>query len=44
VLGECRVLRRGHRGAFALVVDEGKLHFSYVLRNGRPYFTDVRVK
>lgn len=39
-----RILRRGQRGAFVLGADEGELRFSYILRNGRPYFTDVEVK
>jgi hypothetical protein len=43
MLGECHVLRRGQRGSFVLDLDEGQLHLSYVLRNGRPYFTSVRV-
>jgi hypothetical protein len=44
MLGKCRVLRRGQQGAFELEVDEGRLRFSYVMRNGGHYFTDVRVK
>ena len=45
MLDECRVLRRGQRGgAFVLVVDEGRLQFTYELRQGRPYFTDVDIK
>lgn len=44
MLGDCRVLSRGQQGAFVLVLDEGKLRFSYVLRNGRPYFTDVQIQ
>ena len=45
MLDECRVLRRGQRGgAFVLVVDEGRLQFTYELREGRPYFTDVEIK
>jgi len=44
MLDKCRILRRGQRGAFVLAVDEGELHFSYVLRNGRPYFTGIQVK
>jgi hypothetical protein len=43
MLGQCHVLRRGQSGSFDLDLDEGRLHFSYVLRNGRPYFTRVRV-
>lgn len=44
MLGSCQVLSRGQRGEFVLVVDEGQLHFKYLLRNGRPYFTEVAVK
>jgi hypothetical protein len=45
MLNECRVLRRGQQGgAFVLVVDEGRLQFTYELRQGRPYFTDVEIK
>jgi hypothetical protein len=44
MMGECRVLRRGRSGAFVVAVDEGKLHFRYVLRNGRPYFTGIQLK
>lgn len=44
MMSYCRVLRRGSRGAFVLIVDEGQLRFSYELRNGRPYFTDVTIK
>ena len=31
-------------GAFVLVVDEGELRFTYELRNGRPYFTNVKIE
>jgi hypothetical protein len=44
MLGRCRVLRRGQRGAFVLGTDEGNLHFSYVRRNGRPHFTNVEIE
>jgi hypothetical protein len=45
MLDECRVLHRGQRGgAFVLVVDEARLQFTYKLREGRPYFTDVEIK
>jgi hypothetical protein len=45
MLDGCRVLRRGQRGgAFVLVVDEGRLQFTYELREGRPYFTNVEIK
>lgn len=44
MLDQCRVLRRGRWGAFELIVDAGRLRFSYALRNGRPYFTDVRIE
>jgi len=43
MLSLCRVLRRGKVGAFVLVVDEGELRFTYELRNGRPYFTNVKI-
>jgi hypothetical protein len=42
---ECRVIRQGKTGEFELSFDEGtKLHFTYRLRNGQPYFTSVNVK
>jgi hypothetical protein len=44
MLGSYRILSRGQRGAFVLAVDEAELHFSYILRRGRPYFTNVEVK
>ncbi len=44
MLGGCTVLRRGQRGAFELQLDEGQLRFSYVLRQGKPYFTSVRIR
>ena len=43
MLGACRVLRRGQEGAFELELDEGRLHFTYLLRNGTPYFTNVKI-
>jgi len=43
MLGECRILRRGQRGAFEVGLDEGRLHFSYELRDGGHYFTHVRI-
>ena len=39
-----RILRRGQQGAFERALDEGGPRFSYVLRRGRHYFTDVRIK
>jgi hypothetical protein len=42
MLDRCRVIRRGRGGAFELVLDEFQLRFSYVLRNGKPYFMDVK--
>jgi len=44
MLDRCVVIHRGQRGAFLLVVDEGRLRFGYVLRNGKPYFTHVRIE
>jgi hypothetical protein len=44
MLGQCRILRRGQRGAFELALDEGRLRLSYVLRNGRCYFTHVLIE
>lgn len=44
MMSYCRVLRRGQRGSFLLIVDEGTLHFTYELRNGQPYFTNVKIK
>ncbi len=44
MLDSYRILSRGQRGAFVLGVDEAELHFSYILRRGRPYFTNVEVK
>ena len=43
MLEDCRVTRRGQQGGFELKLDEGSLRFSYVKRNGRPYFTHVKV-
>jgi hypothetical protein len=44
MLGQCRILRRGQRGAFELALDEGRLRLSYMLLNGRYYFTHVMIK
>lgn len=44
MLGQCRVLRRGKQGAFVLTMDEGELRFTYEMRNGKPYFTQVKIK
>jgi hypothetical protein len=44
MLAGCRILRRGQQGAFVVVLDEYRLRFSYVLRNGAHYFTDVRIE
>ena len=44
MLSQCKVFRRGQRGEFLLVVDEGTLRFTYRLRAGRPYFTKVEPK
>jgi len=44
MLDECRVLSRGQRGMFVLVVDESRLQFTYELREGRSYFTGVEIR
>jgi hypothetical protein len=44
MLGQCRILRRGRRGEFELGLDEGRVRFSYVLRNGGHFFTDVLIE
>jgi hypothetical protein len=44
LLEQVHVLRRGHRGAFVLLFDEGPLRFDYVLRSRIPYFTSVKSK
>ena len=44
MLDSYRILSRGERGSFVRGVDEGELHFSYILRRGRLYFTNVEVK
>ena len=38
-----RIFSRGPRGSSLLTTDEAHLRFSYVMRNGRPYFTRVKV-
>jgi hypothetical protein len=44
-IDECRVLSHGKKGAFEITFGEGqKLWLAYRLRNGQPYFTDVRVE
>jgi len=43
MLGECRVISRGQHGNFVISVDEGRLTFRYVMRGGKPYFTDFRL-
>jgi hypothetical protein len=43
MLGECPILRRGQQGAIEVSLDEGQLRFSYLMRNGQPYFTDVQI-
>jgi hypothetical protein len=43
-IGKCDVQSSGDKGAFEIVFGSGaKLWLSYRLRNGLPYFTDVRV-
>jgi hypothetical protein len=42
-IDHCTVLSRGKKGAFEISFGEGaKLWLAYRLRNGQPYFTDVR--
>jgi hypothetical protein len=43
-LWKCKILRRGQSGAFELTMDEGKVRLRYNSRNGKPYFTDVRIE
>jgi hypothetical protein len=44
-IDECHVLNHGRKGTFEISFGEGtKLWFAYRLRNGQPYFTDVRVE
>jgi hypothetical protein len=38
-----RIFSREPRGSFLLATDEAQLHFRYMLRKGRPYFTRVKV-
>jgi len=44
MLDHLRVLRRGPAGAFELALDEAQFRFTYIKRNGKPYFTRVTVK
>jgi hypothetical protein len=45
MVDQCHVLSQGRKGAFELSFGEGtKLWLAYRLRNGQPYFTDVRVE
>jgi hypothetical protein len=44
LLDKYHILQRGRQGAFEVGLDEGHLRFRYVLREGKPYFTDVRIK
>jgi hypothetical protein len=42
---KCHVLTSGKKGTFEISFGEGvKLWLAYRLRNGQPYFTDVRVR
>jgi hypothetical protein len=44
-VAECRVLSSGKKGAFEITFGVGtKLWLAYHLRNGQPYFTQVRVE
>jgi len=45
IVDDCHVLSHGRKGAFEISFGEGtKLWFAYRLRNGQPYFTDIRVE
>jgi len=45
VIDQCRVLRSGKKGAFEISLDEGAtLWLAYRLRNGQPYFMDIRIE
>lgn len=45
VVDQCHVLSSGKKGAFEISYGEGvKIWLAYQLRNGQPYFTDVRVE
>jgi hypothetical protein len=44
MIERCRVVHRGQQGAFEIDLDEAKLRFSYVMRNGKHYFTHVRIQ
>ncbi len=44
MLDDCRILSQGDQGAFELSTDEFQMTFSYILRNGKPYFTAVEIK
>jgi hypothetical protein len=45
IVDQCHVLSHGRKGAFEISFGEGtKLWFAYRLRNGQPYFTDIRVE
>lgn len=44
MMGYCRVLRRGQHGAFVVQTDDARLSFKYLLKDGKPYFTNVDIK
>jgi hypothetical protein len=44
MLDQFHILRRGRRGEFELAMDEHQLWLSYVRRNGRHYFTAIRIQ
>jgi|GEM_PF-1256027 hypothetical protein len=44
LLDDYHILQRGQEGTFEVNLDEGQLRFSYVIRNGKPYFTDIRIQ
>ena len=45
MVDKCRIVSRGRRRSFEITFGEGvRLWLAYRLRNGQPYFTDVRVE
>jgi hypothetical protein len=45
MIDKCHVLSSGEKGAFEISFGEGvKLWLAYKLRNGQPYFTDIRIE
>jgi O-phosphoseryl-tRNA(Cys) synthetase len=37
------IIERGQEGTFEVDTNEGQMRFSYVMRNGKPYFTNIRI-